>query len=293
MDHLNYQHLFYFMVVCQTGGFTKAGQRLQLSQSSISAQVHRLEEVFGQKLLNRSTRKVEITEAGRVALKYAETIFSSGNELLDLMKHRPSKSKSHLRIGALGSLSRNLQAAFLDPILNRTDTRFSVTTGDSKKLMSLLQEHTLDIVLSTHPTGQEFSQLYTHQLATSPLCIVVHPSYRRKKVSLKNTLEKSILFLPSHSLESRSDFDHFIESNKIDLSPQGEVDDIALLRLLALSKKGIVVIPKIGILNDLEKNNLVILHEFKNISQKFYAITRQKRFPNPIIEELMKRLKHL
>ena len=108
---------------------------------------------------------------------------------------------------------------------------------------------------------------------------------------MESILENNRVFLPTSSLESRSEFDHFIESNKITLKTAGELDDIALLRILALTGKGLVVIPRLGVTNDIESGNLVVLHEFKNIKQSFYAITRQKKFPNPIINELLRSLR--
>lgn len=291
MDHLNYQHLFYFKTVCDEGSFTKAGQKLRLSQSSISQQIKQLEDAFGQQLLQRSTRKIEITEAGRIALRYAEGIFSGGAELMDIMKHRPSEKRHMLRIGALGGLSRNLQAAFLEPILERDDVLFQVTTGDSKRLLKLLQEHSIDLVLSSHPAIADESQLYTHLLAESSLCVVCRPTLRMAKdLKIEEVLETYPVYIPSTNFESRSDFDHFVESRAIRLNLKAEIDDVALLRRLAFSSRGVVVVPKIGVITDIEKKNLKLLHQYKNISQKFYAITRQKKFPNPIIAELVNRL---
>ena len=293
MDTLNYHHLYYFWVVCREGGFTKAGIKLKLSQSAISEQVKTLEDNLGQKLIDRTTRTFGLTEAGNVALKYADTIFSTGKELVDFLKHRPTQKRQSLRIGALGSLSRNLQLSFLRPILDRTDVNFSVTVGDSKRLLRLLKEHALDIVLSTFPASEEASsELYTHLLVQSPLCIVGSKMIAKSNMKALATIFKNHrLFLPSSALESRSDFDHFIESHSIELNVLGEVDDIALLRVLALTGKGIAVVPKLGVQSDIDSKNLVLLHEFKSIKQRFYAITRQKRFPNPIINEIVRALR--
>lgn len=292
MIFLNYHHLFYFWTVCNEGGFTKAANKLRISQSAISEQISILEQSFDQKLIARTTRRFELTEAGRIALKYADSIFSTGNELVDLMMHRPVSRKQTIRIGALGSLSRNLQALFLEPIMDQDDIHFSITVGDFKRLIRLLQEHSLDIVLSTFPAGEEVSPgLYTHLLCQSPLCAVSVPNRKRLRLPIKEVLENNRVFLPSASLESRADFDHFVEANRVRLRVGGEIDDIALLRTLAFSDKGIVIIPKLGAEKDLESGSLTVIHEFKTIKQKFYAITRQKKFPNPLIAGLVRSLR--
>ncbi len=292
METLNYHHLLYYWTVCRSGGFSKAAQKLRLSQSAVSEQVGRLEEFLGQKLIERTTRSFELTETGVVVLNYAETIFSTGGELMDFIRNRPSATRSTIRVGALGSLSRNLQVGFLEPILGKKDVFFSVTTGDSKRLLRMLLEHTLDVVLSTFPAGEDFSgKLYTHLLLDSPLCLVSSPDAKVRDSSLKNRLESLNIYFPSTVLESRSDLDHFLESKRIKLNICGEVDDIALLRLLALNAKGASIVPKIGIENDLRTGNLKALHEFKNIRQRFYAITRQKKFPNPMMNPLLRPLR--
>ena len=293
METLNYHHLYYFWMVCREGGFTKAGLKLRLSQSAISEQVKALEAQMGQKLIDRTTRTLGLTEAGNVALKYADTIFSTGKELVDVMKHRLPQKRQLLRIGALGSLSRNLQVSFLRPLLERTDINFSVTVGDSKRLLRLLKEHSLDIVLSTFPAPEEVaSELYTHLLIESPLCMVASSRFKKSKAKdVASLLKDHRLFLPSSTLESRSDFDHFVESHALELNISGEVDDVALLRVLALTGKGVAVVPLLGVQNDIENRSLMLLHEFKNIQQRFYAITRQKRFPNPVINELLRGLR--
>lgn len=295
MNFLNYHHLFYFWTVCQEGGFTKASVKLRLSQSAISEQVSCLEESLGQKLIERTTRSFQLTESGSVALKYADTIFSAGEELLDFMHHRPTKGRQTVRIGALGSLSRNLQIKFLKPLLKQTDIRFQIVVGDSNRLFKRLREHSLDVVLSTFPVGETEpgGALYTHLIAESPLCILARAHHKAlKNKSISNILETEAVYLPSLSLESRADFDYFTETKGIKTAISGEVDDIALLRLLALSGNGVVVLPRMGVASDIENKSLIVLHEFKNIRQKFYAITRHKKVPNPIIAKLMQEIKN-
>lgn len=289
MDILNYHHLYYFWTVCNEGGFTKASKKLRISQSAVSEQVSRLEENLGQKLIERTTRSFQLTENGNVALKYAEMIFGAGQELVDFMLHRPRKGKQLIRVGALGSLSRNLQARFFAPLLIRKDARFSLVVGDLKRLVRLLRDHQIDVILSTHPANEtEAGELYTHLLMQTPLCLVSRTKMIKPKLDLLFKNEQ--VFLPSANLESRAEFDHFVESNGFVVDAVGEVDDIALLRLLALSGKGIVVIPRMGVINDIENKSLFVIHEFKDIRQKYYAITRQKKFPNALIAELVKNI---
>ena len=83
MEWLNYHHLLYFWTVAKEGGLRKASEKLHVSQPSISTQIRKLEEAFGEKLFQRKGRVLVLTDTGVVALSYAEEIFSLGGQLLN------------------------------------------------------------------------------------------------------------------------------------------------------------------------------------------------------------------
>ena len=83
MSRLNYHHLRYFRAVAHDGNLTRAAERLNLSQSALSVQIRQLEDSIGHELFERRGRQLELTEAGRIALDYADVIFTTGEEFLD------------------------------------------------------------------------------------------------------------------------------------------------------------------------------------------------------------------
>ena len=90
MEWLNYHHLLYFWVVAREGSIVGASKELRLAQPTISGQIHRLEETLGEKLFGRRGRSLVLTEAGRLAFRYADEIFSLGREFVDTLKGRGS-----------------------------------------------------------------------------------------------------------------------------------------------------------------------------------------------------------
>ena len=90
MDGLNYHHLFYFWTVVREGGISKAGEKLRLSQPTISAQIKLLEDALEERLFQRQGRTLVLTDVGRVVDRYASEIFTAGSELLETLKGRPS-----------------------------------------------------------------------------------------------------------------------------------------------------------------------------------------------------------
>jgi DNA-binding transcriptional LysR family regulator len=86
-----------FVAVKETGGFTRAGQRLNLTQSAISHQIRRLEERVGRQLLRRTTRHLTLTEDGEEFLRHAEQILASLNALTQ--RFMPSPVSGVVRFG--------------------------------------------------------------------------------------------------------------------------------------------------------------------------------------------------
>ena len=89
MRDLNYNHLRYFWAVAHDGSLTRAAAHMNLSQSALSVQIHKLEDRVGHPLFERSGRKLVLTEAGRIALDYADTVFKAGDELMTTLRGQP------------------------------------------------------------------------------------------------------------------------------------------------------------------------------------------------------------
>src|SRR5258705_11053940 len=96
MEWLNYHHFLYFWVVAKEGSITQASKQLRLAHPTISGQIHRLEEVLGEKLFVRKGRNLSLTDSGRVAFRYADEIFSLGREFQDLLRGRASGHQMRL-----------------------------------------------------------------------------------------------------------------------------------------------------------------------------------------------------
>ena len=285
MNWLNYHHLYYFWLLSQEGTFTKVAERLKIAQSAVSEQIHQLEESLGISLLDRANKRSPIlTEDGIKILEFAKTIFETGEELQQWAKAGSSKKETTLKIGALSGLSRNFQYEFIKPILKSPNLKIEVTTGDQEKLTQMLKDHSLDLILSSHNVVADGRvTFYSHVLHSSPLIFVISKESKIKNLNLKDMLATKKIFLPGKNFEARPELDSFLEKLKCPFKIAGGIEDIALLRILALKSHDIVAIPKMGVINDIDSKDLKIIESNALISQKFYAITRQKRIPNSVI----------
>ena len=292
MNWLNYHHLYYFWLLSQEGTFTKVAERLKIAQSAVSEQIHQLEQSLEISLLDRTNKRSPIlTEEGIKILEFAKTIFETGEELQQWAKAGHSKKEITLKIGALSGLSRNFQFEFIKPILKTPNLKIEVTTGDQEKLTQMLKDHSLDLILSSHNVIADGRvTFYSHVLHSSPLIFVISKEMKTKKLNLKDALATTKIFLPGKNFEARPELDSFLEKLKCPFQVAGEIEDIALLRILALKSGSIVAIPKMGVINDIASKELKILDSKVKIAQKFYAITRQKRIPNSVISSLISKM---
>ena len=247
-------------------------------------------------LIDRSNkRRPELTEDGRRVLEYANSIFEVSQELLKWATRGKAPRATIIRIGAISSLSRNLQYEFLKPVLDDFSVKIDVTTGDQENLIGLLKEHAIDVVLTSHNVRSQGKALfYSHVLTASPLVFVTRfAPGKAKDFELRNCLTKRPLFVPGLSFEIRPELDAYLESLKVPVTIAGEIEDIALLRILALRSGAVVALPEMGVKSDIEQNELMILGRVKKIEQRFYAITRQKVVPNKIIERLISSMRRV
>lgn len=290
---LNYHHLYYFWLLSKEGSFTKVADKLSIAQSAVSGQINQLEEALGLSLIDRTNKRKPIfTEEGKKVLDYAESIFEAGEELLQWANTGSTQKELIIKIGALSGLSRNFQYEFIKPTLKIPNLKIELTTGDQSKLTKLLSEHNLDLILSSHNVVSDGrTTFFSHVLYTSPLIFVISKKGFKGSSNLIEQLSKKRIYLPGKNFEARPELDAYLDNKKVKIDVAGEIDDIALLRLLAIQSNQIVAIPEMGIINELKSKEIIILKAENKIFQKFYAITRSKKIPNKIISTLINQFK--
>lgn len=288
MEFLNYHHLRYFRVIAGEGNLTRAARKLNLSPPALSVQLRQLEESLGHALFERRPTGLELTEAGRVALDYAESIGRSGEELMDVMRHRVGAGRQVLRVGAVATLSRNFQLAFLKPALKRPDVELVVRSGSLAELVVSMQAHEVDVVLSNEPVRRDAERpWHSHRLADQAVALVGPPAWKTKRLKFPKDFEDVPLLLPSFESSTRAGFERLLASAGIHPRVMAEVDDMAMLRLLARGSDALALVPPVVVQDEITSGALVVTHRIPELRESFYAVTPSRRFPNPLVGELI------
>ncbi len=284
---LNYHHLRYFWAVAHDGNLTRTAERLNLSQSALSSQIRQLEDRLGQQLFDRRGRQLHLTEAGRIALDHADTIFSTGQQLVATLQEGGARRQA-LRVGAQATLSRNFQISFLRPVLGRADVEVILRSGSPTEVLVGLSTLNLDVALmNREPARDDLAPYVTHRLAEQRVGLVGTPARLDPARPLADLLAEQPVILPTAESTVRAAFDALVA--RLGLRPQivAEVDDMAMMRLLAREDAGLALVPPIVVQEELATGRLVEAREHLRISESFFAVTLERRFPNPLVAELI------
>ncbi|MFO0761518.1 MAG: LysR family transcriptional regulator [Byssovorax sp.] len=285
----NFHHLHYFWAVAHEENLTRAAQRLHVSQSAVSMQIQKLEADLGHALFERRGKQMLLTEAGRLALDHADAIFARGAELESALRGG-GKQRRVLRVGSLATLSRNFQLGFLKPLFEHRDVEIVIRSGAFAELLRVLGAHQIDVVLANAaPPRDAATPWVVHEIAEQPVSLVGHPTKGRRARDLKALLSSEPLVLPAAESSIRAGFDALVDRLGVRPRIAAEVDDMAMLRLLARERIGLAIVPSIVVRDELASRVLVELVPLPQLKETFFAITLSRRFPNPLLKLLMAR----
>lgn len=287
MAMLNYNHLRYFWAVARDGNLTRTAARLNVSQSALSVQIGKLEDRLGHPLFERRGRQLHLTEAGRIALDHADAIFAAGDELLGTLRQTGAVRQA-VRIGALATLSRNFQIGFLRPVLGRSDIEVVLRSGSPAELLRGLVGLTLDVVLTNQaPPVDALTPYIAHKLSEQPVSLIGAPALVGSTRSVAELLTAHPVILPTADSSVRTGFDAWADRHGIRAQIAAEVDDIAMMRLLVREGFALALLPPIAVRDELAAHTLVEADALPGIAETFFAVTVERRFPNPVVRDLI------
>lgn len=290
LDQLNFLHLFYFWRVAKLGHLTRAAEALHTSQSAVSSQIRQLEDRLGEPLFVRSGRRLTLTDTGQMVFAYAEDIFGLGEEMLGRLQGR-SSGVTRLRVGSVATLSRNYQENWIRPLLSDSSIVLSLESGLLEDLVKRLLRHQLDVVLANETVPSRPDQsVHCRFLGQQPISLVgPAPIWQGQQLRIPEDLHGRELALPGPRHALRSQFDALCMARGIEPRLRAEVDDMAMLRLIARDSGWLTVLPEVVVQDELRQGTLVIVGQSAELQEHFYAITTTHRHRIEALEQLIVR----
>lgn len=286
MEWLNYHHLLYFWMVAREGGLAPAGKVLRLSQSALSGQIKKLEDVLGHTLFERRGRRLEMTETGRVVFKYAEQIFGLGRELMDSINERPISRTQTLTVGISDVVPKLLVRQLLAPAFRQVQ-QLSLTCLEDRfdRLLAELASHSVDVVIADSPLPPDAAvKAFNHLLGESTVTLVApSPLANTLRRGFPAGLDGAPVLLPTPGCILRRDLDSWFE--RVGVRPQivAQAEDSALLKAFAAEGMGAMFVPTVIAKVVGRRYDLDIVQEIAAISERYYAISAERRLVHPAV----------
>jgi LysR family transcriptional activator of nhaA len=231
-----------------------------------------------------------LTEAGHIALDFADAIFAKGDELQGTLGRLKTPQRRTLRVGALATLSRNFQIKFLRAALAEPEVEVIIRSGGLDELLDGLEGYALDVVLSNvFPLRDQTTRWIIHAINDQPVSLIGQPHPEREHVPVEVLLRDEMLVVPSPESSIRTGFDALVDRLAIQPQIVAEVDDMAMLRLVAREHTGLAVVPPIVVKDELDSGVLVEFATLPGLAETFFAITLMRRFPNPLLNLVLPR----
>ena len=285
MEWINYQHLLYFWAVSRYGSVVRASAELKLAQPTISGQVRRLEYVLGVKLFDRVGRNLVLSDVGRTVFRYADEIFTLGQDLVGTLKGRQSIRPLRLTVGVADVLPKVLVQKLLEPAFGLGRPIHLVCREDRtvEDFLGQLAGHELDMVLTDRPIGPAINvHAYNHPLGECGTTFLASPKLAKScSKGFPRSLNGVPCLLPGAHATVRRALDQWFEAQKIRPELVAEFDDSALMYAFGEEGKGIFPSPAVFEDEFRSRYKVQVVGRVKTVRQEFFAISADRRIQHP------------
>lgn len=195
-----------FVVLAQTCNYLQAADQLFISQSSLSKHIKALERELGVELFSRTTRRVQLTERGRVFLPFARKLASTAHDAEVALADAADNDRRIIDIGSIPVMVPYGITALLHGFeRNHKNVRLRIAEGDADRLKAMLRNRELDLAFIREWDGNanldgDEAEFTTAEFAQDRLAAVLpsgHPLAMRQSIRLSELANDEFLLLPS------------------------------------------------------------------------------------------------
>jgi len=285
----NFRHLYYFWVVAKEGSITRAAERLGLAIQTVSTQLTLLEQAFGKALFTQQGRRLTLTEAGRLAMSYADQIFLLGEQMQEALDASDS-SRIRLAVGISDSLPKFIAYRLLE-VTTQLDmpVRLVCHEDEYESLLGDLALHKLDVVLTDRavPTGTTL-RVFSHLLSESEMVVVGAPNLSKTyRKDFPASLKNAPFLLPTRNNALRPKIDDWFERHGIRPDVVGEFEDNALLNTFGRRGLGLFFTPAAAAADIKVQLGADVVGRVPEVHEHFYAISNERKIKHPAVEAIL------
>jgi len=254
---MDVRQLEMFLAVAEEGGFTRAGERLHVSQSAISRQIGLLEKELGGPLFNRDGRRVSLTHPGEILVRTAYNLFREIQQLVEQLSDVHELRRGRLRLA--GGMSVCMYV--LPRLLKRyrrlhPDVDVRVSSGSSEVILRKLRGHEIDLALLTLPVIAK--DLEVIPVLKEEMVVVTAPRHplARKQVVDAREIGKFPLILYETGSRTRETIENFLREQNVPADVAMETENAEIIKAMVASGIGITVLSHAAAAPDLRHKRL-------------------------------------
>ncbi|WP_246611881.1 transcriptional activator NhaR [Agarivorans aestuarii] len=283
---INYKHLHYFWVAAKQGGIARASELLHITPQTISGQISLLEQHFGSALFSKVGRNLELTETGRLALSYADEIFSLGEELEDSLRQGSAERPQLLKVGIAEVVPKTIAYRLLEPAYNMGEPlRMLCKENTLESLLAELALNRLDLVLADGPVPPGLGvRGFNHALGESGVSFVASPHIAGPlQENFPTSLDGAPLLIPSEINVMHVRLLQWFDKQNIHPLIMGEFDDSALMKTFGQAGVGAFIVPTAIADEVVKQYGVRLIGSTQDVREQFFAITAERRIANPAV----------
>ncbi len=286
MAEINYHHLHLFRAVARAGTLARAAAELRLTEPTVSTQIKSLEQYFGQALFSRTGRRLQLTDAGQTALRYADDIFSLGDELSQAMCGAVGDRPQRFVVGIADVVPKLIAYRLIAPALAIPERIALQCTDDTpERLVAALSVHALDLLITDAPvTPAANVRAFNHLLGESGTTIFGTAELaERFRADFPASLHGAPFLLPLHASTIRRALDAWFQQHDVRPVVTGEYADSALMKVFGQNGHGLFAAPTVLEAEIRSQHDVEIVGRLTDVRQHFYAVSAERRLEHPAV----------
>jgi len=250
-----------FLDLVREGSFTRVAEQNRLTQPAVSLQIQRLENELGAKLLERTTRRVLVTEEGQILASYARDILARAEEARQILQERRGQMVGTIRVAAIHSVGLHELPSYLKKFIRLfPEVHLHIEYHPSDMVYQLVSQGAADIGMVAYPEHRE--SLITIPFLEDEMVVIVnpeHPLAKKKDGVLLDDLVGQDLIAFDQSIPTRKATDGVLTQHGIRVNVKMEADNVEIIKKMVEVGLGVAFVPQYSVLDEADRRSIAIL----------------------------------
>lgn len=287
---LNLYKTFYY--VAKYNNFTKASEKLCISQPAVTQAIKKLEEQLNVELFKRTSNGIVLTQAGELVYYYSEHICNLAESNINLISQINSLKESVINIGVPTHIGTFYFVKYLRKFNDKfPNIKVNIINKKSDEMLRMLFKRELDIVIDTDMTNISDKTIKIRKIVELDSCFVGNKKYKKLSENgmiSPQKLNEYPLILPSSTTSNRKMIDYFFKKQNIILNPLIEANSSSISKEIITQGIGIGWMIKEFVIDDLKNGDLFEIKVDIDKIMTPLSIAYHDKYTNSVVKEFIK-----